>query len=62
MENKKVEFYGGWLVSIIPMVIFLISCISFFIIFKVFDMVALAAGGFIGLLIGAIFSKSSEFQ
>ena len=60
MENKKVEFYGGWLVSIIPMVIFLISCISFFIIFKVFDMVALAAGGFIGLLIGAIFSKSSE--
>ena len=60
MENKKVEFYGGWLVSTIPMVIFLISCISFFIIFKVFDMVALAAGGFIGLLIGAIFSKSSE--
>lgn len=60
MENKKVEFYGGWLVSIIPMVIFLISCISFFIIFKVFDMVALATGGFVGLLIGAIFSKSSE--
>ena len=58
--DKKLEFNGGWLVSTIPMIIFLISCLAFFVGFKVFDMVALAVGGFIGLLIGAVFAKSSE--
>lgn len=58
--EKKLEFNGGWIMSVVPMIIFLISCIVFFVIFKVFDMVALAVGGFIGLLIGAIFAKSSE--
>ncbi|WP_427042740.1 Na+/H+ antiporter NhaC family protein (plasmid) [Fusobacterium sp. SB021] len=60
MSENKVEFYGGWVVSIIPMVVFLISCIVFFVWFKVFDMVVLAVGGFLGLLLGAVFAKSSE--
>ena len=58
MSENKVEFYGGWVVSIIPMVVFLISCIVFFVWFKVFDMVVLAVGGFLGLLLGAVYEKS----
>lgn len=58
--DKKLEFNGGWLMSTIPMMIFLISCLAFFVGFKVFDMIALAVGGFVGLLIGSIFTKSSE--
>lgn len=60
MSDTRVEFRGGWLSSTIPMIIFLISCIMFFVWFKVFDMVALAMGGFVGLLVGAVFAKSSE--
>lgn len=59
MEENRIEFHGGWRFSILPMVIFLISCITFFVVFKVFDMEALAVGGFVGLLLGAPFAKSS---
>lgn len=40
------------------MLIFLAFCIMYFVVFKVFDMNALAVGGFIGLLVGALFSKN----
>ncbi len=59
MEKNKLEFHGGLIMSIIPMIIFLSFCIIYFVIFKVFDMNALALGGFIGLLIGAFFAKSN---
>ncbi len=58
MEKNKVAFHGGLFMSGIPMIIFLAFCISYFVIYKVFDMNALALGGFIGLLIGALFTKS----
>lgn len=59
MNENRVEFHGGWKMSVLPMVIFLLSCIVFFVVFKVFDMEALAVGGFVGLLVGAVFAKSS---
>lgn len=61
MESKKnyeVEFRGGQFWAVLPMVIFLIFCVVYFVVYKVFDMNALAVGGFVGLLIGALFCKN----
>ncbi|NLJ79261.1 MAG: Na+/H+ antiporter NhaC family protein [Tissierellia bacterium] len=60
MNDKKdtlLEFHGGQRMALIPMLIFVFFCILFFVVFKVFDMEALATGGFIGLIIGSFFSK-----
>lgn len=61
-EQKKypVEFRGSQLFAFIPMIIFLIFCVVYFVIFKVFDMNALAVGGFVGLLVGALFAKTYD--
>lgn len=56
-KNKKLEFYGGYLVGLVPMIIFTVFCIVFFIVFKVFKMEALAMGGLVALMIGCFFSK-----
>ena len=61
MEERKrypVEFRGGQWWSVVPMLIFLVFCVVYFVGFKVFDMNALAVGGFLGLLIGALFCKT----
>ena len=60
MSEKKyeVEFRGGQFWAVLPMVIFLVFCVVYFVIFKVFDMNALAVGGFVGLLVGALFCKN----
>lgn len=60
MDHNKVEFRGSWIFSLVPLAIFLFSCILFFVGFKVFDMEALAMGGFVGLLLGSLFAKSSK--
>lgn len=60
MEKNKVEFHGGLIMSSVPMIIFLSFCVCYFVIYKVFDMNALALGGFIGLLVGALFTKSYD--
>lgn len=60
MEERKrypVEFRGGQWWSVVPMLIFLVFCVVYFVGYKVFDMNALAVGGFLGLLIGACFAK-----
>lgn len=57
-EKNKITFHFGWAMSLLPMAIFLITCILFFIVFKSFDMNALAVGGFLGLLVGALFTKT----
>lgn len=61
MEERKrypVEFRGGQWWSVVPMLIFLVFCVVYFVGFKVFDMNALAVGGFLGLLIGALFATT----
>ena len=60
MEERKrypVEFRGGQWWSVVPMLIFLVFCVVYFVGYKVFDMNALAVGGFLGLLIGALFAN-----
>ncbi len=58
MDKYKVEFRGSWVFSLIPLVVFLASCFMLFVVYRVFDMEALAVSAFVGLLIGAAFSKT----
>ncbi|MBS4220541.1 Na+/H+ antiporter NhaC family protein [Bacillus sp. FJAT-49711] len=60
--NKRLEFRGGWGAAFIPVVIFLFFCILYFIVFKAFEMYALAMGAFVGLMIGAIFVKKGNYN
>lgn len=60
--DKKLEFKGGWGVAFIPVVIFLFFCILYFIVFKAFEMYALAMGAFVGLMVGAIFVKKGHYE
>ena len=49
MEERKrypVEFRGGQWWSVVPMLIFLVFCVVYFVGYKVFDMNALPSLGF----------------
>lgn len=59
MERKvKVEFHGGPIVALVPFVLFIISCILFFVKFQYYEMLALAIGAFLAIIIGSILSKN----
>ena len=59
MEDKnRLTFRGSMFLSLIRVGIFFGFCIVLFVVFKAFNMEALAAGGFIALLIGGLFCKS----
>ena len=60
--EKKLEFKGGWGMAFIPIVVFLFFCVLYFIVFKAFEMYALAMGAFVGLLVGAIFAKKGNYS
>lgn len=61
MENR-IEFRGGIGTAFIPVVIFLFFCILYFIVYKAFEMYALAMGAFVALIIGAIFVKGGYYE
>lgn len=44
-ENNKLEFRGGMFMSLVPVAIFFAFCIILFVVFKAFNMEALAMGG-----------------
>ena len=52
MSEPILRFRGGLGIAFIPPVIFMGMCFLYFIVFKAFDMTALAMGGFVSLLIG----------
>ncbi len=56
--NEKLEFRGGIALAFLPVAIFFVFCVVLFVVFKAFNMEALAMGGFIGLLIGGAFCTS----
>ncbi|MCM3768642.1 Na+/H+ antiporter NhaC family protein [Neobacillus niacini] len=60
--NQRLEFRGGWGTAFIPVVIFLFFCILYFIVFKAFEMYALAMGAFVALMVGAIFVKKGHYE
>ena len=47
-QKERLEFRGGWGMSFLPAVIFLFFCVLYFVIFKAFEMYALAMGAFVG--------------
>lgn len=44
--------------AFIPPALFLVFCVLYFIVFKAFDMTALGMGGFVSLLVGAVFARN----
>ena len=61
-ERKTLKFRGGIGMSLFPVGIYVAFYMVLFIGFKAFNMEALAAGGFLALLVGGIFCTSySEF-
>ncbi len=57
-QSKKLEFHGGVGMSLIPLLVFVVFCVLFFVVFKVFEMEALAMGGALALIIGSLLSKN----
>lgn len=57
-QKERLEFFGGIWISLIPLLVFVVFCVLFFVVFKVFEMEALCMGGAIALIIGSLFSKS----
>lgn len=57
-DQNRLTFRGSMFLSLIPVGIFFGFCIVLFVVFKAFNMEALAAGGFIALLIGGLFCTS----
>ena len=60
--KKKLEFKGGMIMAFLPVAIFLFFCVLYFIVFKVFEMYALAMGAFVALLISALFAKKGQYD
>ena len=48
MEKKKydVEFHGTSFFALVPLLLFVVFCILFFVVFKTFDMMHLCMGGY----------------
>jgi hypothetical protein len=52
MTDKSVEFYGGWVLSLVPMAIFIIACTLCFVVLHVFDMNFLSMCAFLAIIVG----------
>jgi len=55
--TSPLRFRGGWVTSFVPLVMFLTGCVAYFVVFKAFDMTALAMSAFVGLLAGAVLCR-----
>ncbi len=58
MEKKRIKFYGGIWMAFIPFMLFIVSCILFFVVFQYYEMTALALGAILSLIVGSVFSKN----
>ncbi|MGN0975720.1 MAG: Na+/H+ antiporter NhaC family protein, partial [Gemmiger sp.] len=56
--KKKLTFRGSMYLSLVPVAIYVFFCVILFVVFKAFNMEALAVGGFLALLIGGLFCTS----
>lgn len=57
-QAKRLEFHGGMLMALLPVLIYVIFCVVLFVAFHAFNMEGLAVGGFLALLFGGLFAKS----
>jgi Na+/H+ antiporter NhaC len=58
MEDKAVEFHGGWAMSLVPMALFIIACTLCFAVFHIFDMNLLSMRAFLAIIIGGCAAKN----
>ncbi len=60
-EPRKfnIEFKFSRWCSLVPLILFIIFCILFFVVFQVYEMEALAMGGFIAIIIGSFLAKNN---
>ncbi|MDR2663241.1 MAG: Na+/H+ antiporter NhaC family protein [Treponema sp.] len=56
-EKQGLTFYGTNLFALLPLIIFAVFCVLFFVVFKVFEMDTLAMGGFVALGACSILAK-----
>lgn len=56
-SEPELTFRGGWPVAFVPVLIFGIFCVLYFVVLDAFDMTALAVGGFLALLVGALLAR-----
>lgn len=61
-KEKNLVFRGGWGFAFVPVVIFLFFCVLYFIVFKAFEMHALAMGAFVALVVGALFVAKGHYE
>lgn len=60
--KKKLTFRGSMFLSLVPVAIYVFFSILLFVVFKAFNMEAVAVGGFLALLVGGLFCTSyTEF-
>lgn len=55
-DTKPLQFRGGWTMAFVPVLIFLAFCVTYFVVLDAFDMTALAMGGLVALMVGAMLS------
>lgn len=53
----ELRFRGGWPMAFVPIAVFLFFCVLFFVVLQAFEMAALAMGGFLALLAGAVVAR-----
>ncbi|TCD55044.1 Na+/H+ antiporter NhaC family protein [Alloscardovia theropitheci] len=58
--SPTLEFYGGKLSALLPIIIFLGFCITFFVVLKAFDMSALSMAALISLMLTALLAKGKN--
>lgn len=58
MEQKRLEFRGGLGIALIPFLLFIAFCILFFVVLQYYEMIALALGAVVSLIIGSLLSKN----
>ncbi|WP_345218220.1 Na+/H+ antiporter NhaC family protein [Georgenia halophila] len=56
-DGPALTFRGGWTMAFVPVAIFLAFCVLYFVVLDAFDMTALATGGFLALLVGALLAR-----
>src|SRR5690625_6765701 len=56
-SEPELTFRGGWPVAFVPVLIFGVFCVLYFVVLDAFDMTALAVGGFLALLVGALLAR-----
>ncbi len=61
-KGAGLEFRGGWGMAFVPVAIFLFFCVLYFIVFKAFEMHALAMGAFVALMVGAVFVQKGHYE